>query len=134
MNAKTAASSSQVKRTRRREPSILDRNTRYARYKEYPVGDAPYPVQPPSGSPVRTAILIGAIVALLASNVYLYLQIDRARTDMAKLREQLLTEISNLRETSTVTNQTAKHHIDALKEELESTRRQASTMATDRKS
>jgi chromosome segregation ATPase len=98
------------------------------------VGDAPYPVQPPSGSPIRTAIMIGAIVALLASNVYLYLQIDRARTDMAKLREQVLTEISNLRETSSVTSQTARHHIDALKEELESTRRQANSMASQAKS
>jgi chromosome segregation ATPase len=98
------------------------------------VGDAPYPVQPPSGSPVRNAIMIGAIVALLASNVYLYLQIDRARTDMAKLREQVLTEISNLRETSSVTNQTARRHIDSLKEELESTRRQANSMASQAKS
>jgi len=97
------------------------------------VGDAPYPVQPPSGSPIKTAVMIGAIVALLASNVYLYLQIDRARTDMAKLREQLLTEISNLRETSTVTNQTERRHIDALKEELETTRRQASSMASQAK-
>jgi len=100
------------------------------------VGDAPYPVPPPQpsgSSPVKTAVIIGAIVALLASNVYLYLQIDRTKTDMAKLREQMLTEISNLRETSTVTNQTAKHHIDALTEELESTRRQASSMAAQAK-
>lgn len=98
------------------------------------MGDAAYPVPPPpSSSPVKTAVMIGAIVALLASNVYLYLQIDRTKTDMAKLREQMLTEISNLRETSTVTNQTAKHHIDALKEELENTRRQASSMATQAK-
>ncbi len=97
------------------------------------MGDAPYPVQPPSGSPVKTAVMIGAIVALLASNVYLYLQIDRARTDMAKLREQVLTEISNLRETSTVTNQTERRHIDSLKEELETTRRQASSMASQAK-
>jgi chromosome segregation ATPase len=97
------------------------------------VGDAPYPVQQPSGSPTRTAIMLGAIVALLASNVYLYLQIDRARTDMAKLREQMLTEISNLRETSSVTNQTERRHIDALKQELETTRRQAKSMASQAK-
>jgi chromosome segregation ATPase len=77
--------------------------------------------------------MIGAIVALLASNVYLYLQIDRARTYMAKLREQMLTEISNLRETSTVTNQTERRHIESLKEELETTRRQANSMASQAK-
>lgn len=97
------------------------------------MGDAPIPVQQPSGSGMKTAIMTGAIVALLAANVYLYLQVDRVRTDMAKLRESMLTEISNLRETSSVTNQTARRHIDSLKEELENTRRQASTMASQAK-
>jgi hypothetical protein len=34
---------------------------------------------------MKTAILVGAIVALLAANVYMYLQLDRVKTDMAKL-------------------------------------------------
>jgi len=97
------------------------------------VGDAPYPAQQPSGSNMKTAILAGAIVALLAANVYLYLQLDRVRTDMAKLRESMLTEIANLRETSSVTNQTARRHIDSLKEELENTRKQANSMASQAK-
>ncbi|MCU1275642.1 MAG: hypothetical protein JWO48_3073 [Bryobacterales bacterium] len=88
---------------------------------------------PPSGSGMKTAILTGAIVALLAANVYLYLQLDRVRTDMAKLRESVLTEITNLRETSSVTSQTARRHVDSLKQELENTRRQANSMATQAK-
>jgi len=100
-----------------------------------PVGDATYqPPPPPSGSGgMKTAILAGAIVAVLAANVYLYIQLDRLRTDMAKFRELVLTDITNLRETSSVTNQTARRHIDSLKEELETTRRQASTMASQAK-
>jgi len=82
---------------------------------------------------MKTAILVGAIVALLAANVYMYLQLDRVKTDMAKLRESVLTEITNLRETSSVTNQTAKRHLDSLKDELETTRRQANSMATQAK-
>jgi len=82
---------------------------------------------------MKTAILAGAIVAVLAANVYLYIQLDRLRTDMAKFRELVLTDITNLRETSSVTNQTARRHIDSLKEELETTRRQASTMASQAK-
>ena len=96
------------------------------------MGDAAYPA-PPSGSGIKTAILVGAIVALLAANVYMYLQLDRVKTDMAKLRESVLTEITNLRETSSVTNQTAKRHLDSLKDELETTRRQANSMATQAK-
>src|SRR5580765_3601192 len=64
---------------------------------------------------MKTAVLVGAIVALLAANVYMYLQLDRVKTDMAKLRESVLTEITNLRETSSVTSQTAKRHLDSLK-------------------
>ena len=101
------------------------------------MGDAAYQPPPPpapSGSGgMKTAILIGAIVAVLAANVYLYIQLDRLRTDMAKFRESMATEIANLRETSSVTNQTARRHIDSLKEELENTRRQASTMASQAK-
>jgi F0F1-type ATP synthase membrane subunit b/b' len=99
------------------------------------VGDVAYqPPPPPSGSGgMKTAILAGAIVAVLAANVYLYIQLDRLRTDMAKFRELVLTDITNLRETSSVTNQTARRHIDSLKEELETTRRQASTMASQAK-
>jgi chromosome segregation ATPase len=82
---------------------------------------------------MKTAILVGAIVALLAANVYMYLQLDRVKTDMAKLRESVLTEITNLRETSSVTNQTAKRHLDSLKDELATTRRQANSMATQAK-
>ena len=96
------------------------------------MADAAYPA-PPSGSGVKTAVLVGAIVALLAANVYMYLQLDRVKTDMAKLRESVLTEITNLRETSTVTSQTAKRHLDSLKDELETTRRQANSMATQAK-
>ena len=100
------------------------------------MGDAAYqpPPPPPSNSGgMKTAILAGAIVAVLAANVYLYIQLDRLRTDMAKFRELVLTDITNLRETSSVTNQTARRHIDSLKEELENTRRQASTMASQAK-
>jgi chromosome segregation ATPase len=96
------------------------------------VGDTAYPA-PPSGSGMKTAVLVGAIVALLAANVYMYLQLDRVKTDMAKLRESVLTEITNLRETSSVTNQTAKRHLDSLKDELATTRRQANSMATQAK-
>ena len=96
------------------------------------MGDA-YSPQPSGSGGMKTAILTGAIVAVLAANVYLYIQLDRVRKDVTKLRESVLTEITNLRETSSVTNQTARRHIDSLKEELESTRRQANTMASQAK-
>lgn len=97
------------------------------------MGDTSYSVQP-GGSGLKTAILGGAIVALLAANIYLYFQIERTRTEMAKLRESVATELTNLKETSSVTNQTARRHIDSMKEELANTRKLASTAANQAKS
>lgn len=87
---------------------------------------------PPSGnSGVKTALVAGAIIVLIASNIYLYLQIDHTRTDMAKMRESVLSELTNLRETSSVTTASNRRHIDTLKEDLDAARRQAS-VATDK--
>ena len=36
----------------------------------------------PQRSPLLTALVAGAIIALVAANVYLYIQIDHVRTDL----------------------------------------------------
>ena len=86
---------------------------------------------PPSsgGSRIKIPILFGAVIALVAANVYLFLQLDNVRTEISKTREALLTEISNLRETSTVTTQTSRRHLETLRDELETARRQAAMAA-----
>lgn len=85
-------------------------------------------------SNLKTAILFGAVIALLAANVYLYLQVDQMRTDMSKLRESIITEVTSLRETSSVSTATARKNIETLKSELEEARRQASMAASTAKS
>ncbi len=85
----------------------------------------------PSGSSgwnLRISVLFGAVIALLAAMVYLFIQVDHLRSDLAKFRESTLTEISNLRETSSVTTATNRRNLETMKEELETARRQA-TMA-----
>ena len=82
-------------------------------------------VPPSGGSNIKIAILFGAVLALLAANVYLFLQLDRVRTDMAKDREALQSEIANLREASSVTAQTNRRTVENLRDELETARRQA---------
>lgn len=78
------------------------------------------------GSGVKMAILFGAVVALIAANVYLFLQIDSLKTELAKNRETLLAEVGRVKETSSVTTAAAQRNIDTLKDELEAARRQAS--------
>lgn len=83
------------------------------------------PPQASGGSNVKIAILFGAVVALLAANVYLFLQLDAVRQDMTKMREGLQTEIATLREASSVTAQTQRRASETLRDELETARRQA---------
>lgn len=78
-----------------------------------------------SGWNLKISVLFGAVIALLAANIYLFIQLDRVRTDLSKFRESTLTEISNLRETSSVTTATNRRHLETMKEELEAARRQA---------
>jgi chromosome segregation ATPase len=86
-----------------------------------------YPAE--SGSGLKIPILFGVVIALLAATVSLFWQLDQVRTEMSKMRESLLTEMSNLRETSSVTTQTNRRHLDSIREELEKARRQASMAA-----
>lgn len=83
--------------------------------------------QPESGGGGwKLAILFGAVIALIAANVYLFLQIDTLKQELAKNRETLMTEVGRVKETSTVTQAAAQRNLDSLKDELETARRQAS--------
>jgi len=78
------------------------------------------------GSDIKVPILIGAVVALLGANIYLYTQIDHLKGDLADFRKNVATEVSSLRENSAVSTQTARRSLTSLKDELEAARRQAS--------
>jgi hypothetical protein len=84
---------------------------------------------PPSGPNLKIAILFGGLIALVAANVYLFLQLDQVRTEMASMRESILNEVSSLRESSSVTSQTQQRRMETMREELEAARRQAAMAA-----
>lgn len=88
-----------------------------------------YPAQPPSGSGTKTAVVAGALVALVAANIYLYVQVTGLRADLAKFQETTQTEITGLRDTSSVTTAANRRHLETLKTELAEARRQASQAA-----
>jgi hypothetical protein len=92
-----------------------------------------YLEQPPDRSGLKTALVAGALIALVAANIYLYLQLDHVRTDMAKTRETVMTELTNLRDASSVTTASQMRHLETLKEELENTRNQARTLSSEAK-
>jgi F0F1-type ATP synthase membrane subunit b/b' len=98
---------------------------------------SPTPTYIPPAEPQRsgllTALVAGAIIALVAANIYLYVQVDHVRTDMAKMQESLKTDISNLKDASSVTSAAQQRHLEAMKEELEAARNQARTASSQAK-
>ncbi|MCS7316461.1 MAG: hypothetical protein RMI94_15220 [Bryobacterales bacterium] len=77
------------------------------------------------GSRVVIPLLFGAVIALVAATVVLFVQLDGVRTDVAKLRESMQVEIANLKEATKLTSAASRRHLDELREELEAARRQA---------
>jgi hypothetical protein len=84
-----------------------------------------YTPAPAGGSDVKVPILIGAVVALLGANIYLYTQIDHLKGDLADFRKNVSNEVASLKESSAVSTQTARRSLTTLKDELETARRQA---------
>jgi len=82
-----------------------------------------------SGSGLRTAILFGAVLALIGANVYLFYQVSDIRSELTQTREALLTEISKIHETSAVSSQTSRRSVDSLKKDVDEARKQASQLA-----
>jgi hypothetical protein len=84
-------------------------------------------------SGILTALVAAALIVLVAANVYLYVQIDRVRADIAKVREGLLTELSNLRDASSVSTAAQARHLETLKEQIESAQAAGRTAASQGK-
>ena len=83
------------------------------------------PVAGNGGGGLKIPILFGAVIALLASNVWLFLQLDKLRGEMDKVNIQTEEKLSDVRQTATATTQTSRRNLEALQEQLETARRQA---------
>jgi hypothetical protein len=73
----------------------------------------------PQRSNLFTALVSGGLIALIVANVYLFVQIDHVRTEMAQNNEKLANEISNLNDASKVNTSAAQKRIENLKSELD---------------
>jgi hypothetical protein len=80
------------------------------------------------------AILFGAVIALIAANIYLFIRLDRLESTVAKGQENLLKELTEQRKSSTVTSASYKQRMETLQAELEAARRQATLAAGQAKS
>jgi phage shock protein A len=87
----------------------------------------------PDHSGLKTALVAGGLIALVAANIYLYVQLDHVRTDLASARQSFAAELANLRDASNVNTASQTKHIDTLKQELETAREQARNLSSQAK-
>jgi TolA-binding protein len=83
-----------------------------------------------NNSNVKTALVGGALAALLVSNVYLFIQIHDMKADAVKSRDSIEAEVENLKENSSQVVATNRKHLENLKDDLENARRQANNVAS----
>jgi len=89
------------------------------------VSDLENPPSSGSGLSLSTAVLFGAVIALLAATVYMFVLVDRVQTDLANLEKSVQKDLATLRESSSVTTATSRRNLESMKEEIEAAKRQA---------
>ena len=104
------------------------------------MSQTPYTPQPPQpgytlppsqadNSGLKMAILFGAVIALIAANIYLYLQVDSLKTQLAKVQDSILAEVGRVRESGSVSTAAARKNIEDLQTKLTEAKREANQAA-----
>ena len=88
-----------------------------------------YIIPGPTGPNWKTPLLVGVLILLAASNVFLYTQLERARTDshkeMAKLSQDVNSSIAQVRLDSSAAVQRSSQRVESLRTQLAQSRRAA---------
>jgi multidrug efflux pump subunit AcrA (membrane-fusion protein) len=88
-----------------------------------------YEISSGNQSNSRHNLILYVLIALLAGAVgYLFYQNNQTHADIAQSRDQLLDEMSKIRETSAVSTQTSRRTAEQLKTELDAARAQSSQL------
>jgi hypothetical protein len=88
---------------------------------------------PPQRSSLAIPLLAGGLIALVAANIFLYIQVDHLRTDSTQKIEKLQLALSGVRETSSVSTAAHAKRIEDLKEQLDNANRAARSMSSEAK-
>jgi len=88
-----------------------------------------YPQPPKSGSNLPLALAAGAIVAMLAGNIYLFIQIQDMKKEAIKSRDEIQSEIDKVLESATAVSASSRKHAEELRAEIDAARRQTYEVA-----
>ena len=86
--------------------------------------------EPDSNSNVKTALAGGVLLALLAFNIYLFVQVHDMKIASAKQQADLSAQIQDLKENTTTIAATTKEHYQTLSADLERKSREAARAAS----
>lgn len=90
---------------------------------------APPPAPAPSGGNGKIWTLFGLVGALVAGNVYSFLQLNAVKEDLGKTRDALSAEIAKVQEAGNLSSASHRHTVESLRDQLEASRRQAAMAA-----
>lgn len=85
-------------------------------------------------SPLRRVLVPAVLLALTAVNIYFYLQLNDIRTEMAKMESSVSTQLSKMRDASLANLTVQSRSVELLKEELNSTQKQARLLSAQARS
>jgi F0F1-type ATP synthase membrane subunit b/b' len=97
---------------------------------------APPPPPAPAGEGGlgwKFGILFGVVIALIAANVYLYMQLDKVKKDLSTANDTAQSRIDKLEEAASVNTQSNRRTVEQLRDQLERARRQANLAAGEAK-
>jgi F0F1-type ATP synthase membrane subunit b/b' len=97
----------------------------------YPPPPPPAPVS--EGLGWKFGVLFGVVVALIAANVYLYMQLDKVKKDLTASNDTAQSRIDKLEEAASVNTQSNRRTVEQLRDQLERARRQANLAAGEAK-
>jgi hypothetical protein len=89
----------------------------------------PAPMPAPSSGTWKIVVLFVLVAALIGSNVYLYMQLDKSRKDLAANNDATQARLDKLEEAASLSNRSNRRTVEQLEAELERARRQASLAA-----
>jgi F0F1-type ATP synthase membrane subunit b/b' len=91
---------------------------------------APPPPPPATGgSGLKFGILFGIVVALIAANVYLYLQLDKVNKQVTSVNDAAQARLDKLEEATSLSTRSNRRTVEELRDQLERARRQANLAA-----
>ncbi len=88
---------------------------------------------PPPKSNVMTIVAVAAIAASVAANLFLLYQVNGLKDDTAHTRDVLQGEIDTLKENGSAMTAAQRKHLEELKDDLDSSKKQLSAQASQAK-